>query len=100
MITRVEILPSGEDDLDAGQRFYEEREPGLGRYFLDSLFADIDLLQVHAGVHRMVLGFHRSLSNVFPYGIYYKVDGDTVRVFAVLDCRQNPALLQQRLLKR
>jgi hypothetical protein len=41
---RIEVLDAAQDDLVAGFQFYEEQSPGLGAYFLDSLFADIDSL--------------------------------------------------------
>jgi plasmid stabilization system protein ParE len=64
---------------------------GLGDYFQDSLFSDIDSLMLFAGIHRVVYGFHRSFSKRFPYAIYYKVQGSSdVLVFRVLDMRQNP----------
>jgi plasmid stabilization system protein ParE len=44
-MTRVEILDEAEQDLIDGARFYEAQGPGLGEYFLDSLFSDIDSLQ-------------------------------------------------------
>ena len=97
MIRRVEILAAAEDDLDAGEQFYEEQAPGLGDYFLDSLLSDIRSLGVRAGAHRVVHGFHRSVSRRFPFAIFYRVDGDTVRVHAVLDCRRDPASNLRRL---
>ncbi len=35
---RITILESAVQDLLQGQRFYEQQEPGLGSYFIDSLF--------------------------------------------------------------
>jgi hypothetical protein len=35
---------SAEQDLLAGHDFYEKQATGIGTYFLDSLFADIDSL--------------------------------------------------------
>ena len=97
MIRRVDILPAAEDDLDAGRRFYERQAPGLGSYFLDSLISDVESLLVHGGVHRKVHGLHRSVSKRFPYAIFYRVEGDTVFVHAVLDCRRDPDGLRRRL---
>ncbi len=48
---RIEILVSAQDDLIAGYNFYENRSQGLGNYFLDSLFSDIDSLRLFAGIH-------------------------------------------------
>ncbi len=41
----VRILDESEQDLVDGFRFYEMQDEGLGDYFLDSLFADIDCRQ-------------------------------------------------------
>lgn len=51
---KVEILSTAEDDLVDGHLFYERQEAGIGDYFLDTLFAEIDSLQLYAGTHRKV----------------------------------------------
>jgi len=47
---KIRILKSAQDDLMRGYRFYEQQRQGLGDYFLDALFADIDSLQLYAGM--------------------------------------------------
>jgi hypothetical protein len=91
------ILPSASEDLAEGFVFYERQDTGLGTYFLESLFSDIESLRVHAGVHRKVFGFHRLLSKRFPYAIYYSCKADEVLVRAVLDCRRDPKWIRLRL---
>ena len=49
---RIEILSEAENDLLAGANFYKRRCAGLGEYFLDSLYSDIDSLLLYAGVDR------------------------------------------------
>ncbi len=85
------------DDIEAGRRFYEWQQAGLGDYFLYTVFSDIDSLLLHAGVHQKVFGFHRTLSRRFPYATYYRIEGEEIQVWRVLDCRQNPASLAERL---
>jgi hypothetical protein len=41
---KTRILSPAEKDLVEGYRFYESQSPGLGSYFLDSLYSDIDSL--------------------------------------------------------
>lgn len=94
---RIEILDEAQEDLIEGFRFYEQIEIGVGSYFLDCLFADIDSLLLFSGIHPTVFGYHRSLSKRFPFAIYYDVSGDLVRVHAVLDCRRNPSWTRKRL---
>jgi len=66
-------------------------------YFLDSLFSDIDSLQLYAGIHSVYFGYYRLLSRRFPFAIYYRVVNDVARVHAVLDCRRDPAAIEDRL---
>lgn len=96
---KISISRSADRDLLAGFRFYERQNPGVGHYFLDSLFADIDSLILYAGIHRKIAGFYRLLSDRFPFAIYYKIEDDTVRVRRVLDCRRDPAWLSRQLKK-
>lgn len=94
---KVVILPSAIEDLAQGCSFYEMQQPGLGDYFLDSLFTDIDSLALYAGIHRKVFGSHRLLAKTFPFAIYYSLEGDVVRVKAVLDCRRDPHWIRTRI---
>lgn len=67
---RVQILDEAQRDLVEGSRFYESQGEGLGDYFLDSLFSDIDSLQLYAGVHPVYFAYNRLLSKRFPFAIY------------------------------
>ncbi len=97
---RIELLESAVRDLAAGRDFYAGQGEGLGDYFLDGLSSDIESLRLFAGVHSVHFGrYHRLLSRRFPYAVYYTVEGDIVRVHAVLDCRRNPARVRRRLRK-
>src|SRR5277367_6245070 len=88
---KVRILTSAFNDLAAGRVFYEAQGEGLGDYFFDSVFSDIDSLALYGGIHPKVMGYHRLLTRRFPYAAYYKMDADRgVIVYRVLDCRQDP----------
>ena len=96
---RIKILSVAENDLEEGHRFYESQADGLGTYFLDTLYSDIDSLAYFAGMHRVVLGYHRLLSKRFPFAVYYRVADNDVTIFAVLDCRRNPSWIRKKLSK-
>lgn len=96
---KIRILSVVEDDIEEGYRFYESRSPGLGVYFLDSIYSDIDSLAYFAGIHQVVFGYHRQLSNRFPFAMYYRIIDNAVVVFAVLDCRRDPTWIRKRLMK-
>jgi len=72
------------------------QEAGLGGYFLDSIGADIDSLQLMAGIHPMRHDHYRFLADRFPYWIYYRIENGIAYVVAVLDARQEPARILER----
>ena len=93
----VEILSEAEEDLVEAFHFYEKQERGVGDHFLVTLFAEIDCLAVDAGIHKIVWGRYRKLSEVFPFGIFYTINENAVQVRAVLDLRQEPAWVRRRM---
>jgi hypothetical protein len=96
----LEILPSAREDLAEGFAFYERQGQGLGGYFLETLFSDIDSLRLYAGIHRRVLGCHRLLSKRFPFAIYYEHGTNDIFIHAVLDCRRDPAWIREQMKNR
>jgi plasmid stabilization system protein ParE len=96
---RLRILSLAESDLLAGFRFYERQSNGVGWYFLETLNSDIESLRLYAGVHSQVFGYHRMLSRRFPFGVYYDVHEEEIRVWRVLDCRRDPRWINLQLRK-
>lgn len=95
---RIEILDQAVEDLIDGFHFYELQQAGLGSYFLTNLYGDIESLQLYAGIHRKAYKhYHRLLSKRFPFAIFYTLEGETVTIRAVVDCRRNPAWIRRRL---
>ena len=96
---KVKILKAANQDLMEGFHFYEKQAEGIGDYFLDSLFDDIDSLIENTGIHPVYFKrYHRMLANHFPFAVYYRIDRELILVYAVLDCRSNPAWIKGRLL--
>jgi hypothetical protein len=95
---KVEILNLAELDILDGFHFYESQEAGLGNYFLEHIYSDIDSLALYAGIHlKPHKNFHRLLSKKFPFAVYYTVSNETAFVHVVVDCRRDPAWIRQRL---
>ncbi|WDN90597.1 hypothetical protein BuS5_03568 [Desulfosarcina sp. BuS5] len=97
---KIKLLSSALDDLIKGRLFYAKQGEGIGEYFFDSLFSDIDSLTLYGGIHPKFYGYHRMLSKRFPYAIYYKLeDQSVVVVWRVLDLRSNPSKIKKSLEK-
>jgi plasmid stabilization system protein ParE len=94
---KLRLLRSAIDDLAEGRSFYDLQQPGLGDYFFDSVFSDIDSLELQAGIHPLHLTFHRALASRFPYAIYYRVQGEEVVIYRILDCRRDPRKIAAEL---
>ena len=47
----VRILDSAHNDIRDGYWFYEDQEPGVGDYFSDTLYGEIESLALYAGIH-------------------------------------------------
>lgn len=95
---KIKLLSSEQDDLFASRSFYEKQGKGLGEYFFDSLFFDIDSLILYGGIHPKFFGYHRMLAKRFPYAIYYKLEKDSaIVVWRILDLRRDPKKIRQAL---
>ncbi len=94
---KIKILVSAVADLMDGRMFYEKQGEGVGDYFFDALFSDIDSLVLYAGIHHKFHGYHRVLAKRFPYAVYYTLEKDVVLVWRVLDLRQDPEKLRKSL---
>lgn len=94
---RVQVLEEATADLADGFRFYERQADGLGDYFLDSLWSDIQSLRLYGGIHAIHNGYHRFSPNVFLTPFTYHIEDGVVRVRAVLDCRRDPNWISEKL---
>ncbi len=97
MHIEIEILDEAQEDLLRGAIFYESQRYGLGEYFLDAISTDIDSLYLYAGVHPKRFDFYMLHAKRFPYTVYYRIENEKVRIYAVLDDRQNPKKTEERL---
>jgi hypothetical protein len=59
-------VPFSSHDLVQGALFYEQQREGLGDYFTDRLFEDLDQLESEAGIHAIVYGLHRKIVEEVP----------------------------------
>ena len=90
---------SAVEDLVDACEFFESQGDGIGAKFLESLYADLDSLIDHAGLHpKYFEKYHRKLASRFPFAIYYELDRDVAVVCAVMDTRRDPEAVRRRLI--
>lgn len=100
LVKEVRVLEEAVIDLEQGKQFYDNQEIGVGNYFWDSLIADIESLQIYAGVHIKQFSLHRMYAKRFPYAIYYYTENAVAFVVAVLPMRRKPELIRQTVQRR
>lgn len=94
---KISIQKTALGDLRQGFQFYNKQNFGLGSYFLNTLYSDIDALLLYAGTHSRHLGMYRARSKRFPYVIYYEILDDVIAVRAILDLRRNPQWIEHKI---
>ena len=87
---KIRILTEAYRDLVKGKKFYELQEESVGSYFIDTLYSDVDSLVLYAGIHRKVRDYFCMFSKRLPYAVFYKIEENEIRIYRVLDCRQDP----------
>ena len=93
----VKLHPQVQTDILRGITFYDSQSHGLGLYFQTMVVSAIDSLQFFPAIHAKVRGYHRMLVEKFPFAVYYKIFGDMVVVYTILDMRKNPETINSQL---
>jgi plasmid stabilization system protein ParE len=91
------INPEAEDDLSQAYDWYEERRPGLGREFLQSVEEVFDRIrrtpEIHGVAYKRV---RQTLVRRFPYIVCYTFDSECVKVIAVFHGHRDPSEWKSR----
>ena len=98
MVERVVVLPDAARDIDEAVAWYKARDPRLGDEFLrrvdDCLVAVRRTPDAFSGVGK---GYRRAVLRRFPYGVFYEFANDSIVVYAVVHCAQDPVRWRSRL---
>jgi toxin ParE1/3/4 len=96
-MTPVSVRPKAEAESQEAAQWYEERSSGLGIAFLkivEQALAEISENPFRFPViHRDI---RRALLKRFPYGVFFRVRPDQIKVIAIMHLSRNPARWQAR----
>ena len=91
MTVTLRLRPEAEQDLSEAATWYEAQQKSLGHQFLDEVAVTLDAIQnaplMYPIVHRDV---RRALLRRFPFGAFYKLEGSSVMVLAVMHASRDP----------
>jgi len=94
---RVVVRRLARADIDRASVYYESERRGLGLEFLEAVDRAIGQIAAnpyqYPAAHREM---RRMLLHPFPYGLFYKPQGDLVRVYAVIHTSRHPPHWQRR----
>ena len=95
---QVVVRPAAAADIEDAYQWYESHRPGLGEEFLAALRLTRDRVLEHP---EAFLALHRGTRRAlipqrFPYGLFYRIYGDTVVVVACMHAKRDPREWQRR----
>lgn len=97
-MTRViRVRGEAEDEIYEAAAWYESQRLRLGQDFLDaveSMFARISENPLQFPV--LYRECRRALLPRFPFGVFFRVEGEVVVVFAVMHASRNPVRWRER----
>jgi plasmid stabilization system protein ParE len=98
MIERIVYTPEAEQDVADAYSWYEAREPGLGEEFLRCVEACVLIIQRHPYLYPVAADeFRRALVRRFPFEVFYEPDEDSLVIYSVFHCSQDPQKWSSRL---
>ena len=97
---KIVVLEEAAEDIEQGRKFYDLQEIGVGDYFEDTILSDIESLGLFHGIHSKHFGFHRLLSERFPFGIYCRETPTATECFCSSGSSQKSGLDSQGIEKQ
>ena len=97
MNRQVLFRPTAERELLEAERWFEERQPELGRRFRDAVDATIEQIREFPLAFPAVHGNkRRALVLRFPYALYFALINDSIVVAGVVHGHRDPAVWRSR----
>ena len=93
LLVRVEAA----QDLEDAAAWYEVQSRGLGQEFLGEVRLTLQRVAEQPGLYpSMHRGTQRALTRRFPFGVFYRVEQDSIVVVAVMHGSRDPQHWKQR----
>ena len=93
----LSVGPQAEQETQRSARWYNNESPGLGVAFLEVVQLTLNAVSENPHqfpiVHRDV---RRALLKRFPYGIFFRIRPDRIKVIAIVHLSRDPGRWQRR----
>lgn len=91
MSIAIRLRSEAAEDLAEAAIWYERQRSGLGNEFLDRVVAAFDAISTAPEMFPCVYrNARRAFVRRFPFGIYYRIEGDEVVVVAIMHASRDP----------
>jgi plasmid stabilization system protein ParE len=95
---RIEITDVAEQELLDAYSYYESLSEGLGAELRAEVDRSFEFILAQPRMDVVVEGeVRRALLRRFPYGIFYRLESNVVRVIAFFNLHQDPRRWRRRL---
>jgi plasmid stabilization system protein ParE len=97
-VKQLVVRPAAAADIADAYEWYESQRAGLGEEFLAALTSVRDRVLSHPEAFPVV---HRATRRAliirrFPYGLFYRLHGDTIVIVACMHANRDPRRWQRR----
>jgi plasmid stabilization system protein ParE len=94
---RLVLRRQAKGDLREAFHWYEDKQPGLGRRLLASVEASLASIRENPRMYpRVDPSIRRASARPFPFGVFYRIEGDKIRVIAILHNARDPQIWKGR----
>lgn len=94
----AELHPDADREFTAHALFYERREPGLGRRFIDEIERGIEILVSQPQIGpQLDEEFRCFVLDTFPFSLIYRIEPEQIWVVAVAHQSRRPDYWRERI---
>lgn len=93
----LSVSPQAEEEARQAAQWYERESSGLGRAFLEVV--EQTLAAISENPLRFPLAYRdirKALLKRFPYGVFFRIRADQIRVVAIMHLSRDPGRWQRR----
>lgn len=93
----IVLAKVAEEEMHTAAQYYEERQIGLGKSFLDEVLLTGRNITEHPEAWPVISGkIRRCLLRRFPFGMLFRVEAERVYVLAIMHLRRKPYYWRKR----
>jgi len=94
----IRLFDAAEIEIIEARDWYERESPGLGHRFIDELEHQLERIATHPEQFPRVLeDVKRAKLRIFPYGVFFRDQGDRIFVISCFHASRDPSIWRRRI---